>query len=48
MKIPVGFKKFYPKQNSWLQIKKPIYGLKQSGLYYYGIHDSFMHGKKKA
>ncbi len=31
MKIPKGFEKFYPKQDSWL-----IYGLKQSGLYYYG------------
>ncbi len=35
IKIPKGFEKFYPKQDSWLQIKKPIYGLKQSGLYYY-------------
>ncbi len=35
MKIPKGFEKFYPKQDSWLQIKKAIYGLKQSGLYYY-------------
>ncbi len=35
IKIPEGFKKFYPKQDSWLQIKKPIYCLKQSDLYYY-------------
>ncbi len=35
MKIHEGFEKFYPKQDSWLQIKKPIFGLKQSGLYYY-------------
>ncbi len=35
MEIPKRFEKFYPKQDSWLQTKKPIYSLKQSGLYYY-------------
>ncbi len=27
MKIPEGFKEFYPQQDSLLQIKKSIYGL---------------------
>ncbi len=35
MTIPEGFEKYYPKENTWLQIMKPIYGLKQAGLYYY-------------
>ncbi len=35
MQAPKGFEKIYPKQDSWLQIKKPIYGQKHSGLYYY-------------
>ncbi len=27
MKIPEGLKKFYPQQDTWLQIKKPMCGL---------------------
>ncbi len=35
MTVPEGFKKYYPDDSTWLRIMKPIYGLKQAGLYYY-------------
>ncbi len=35
MTVPEGFEKYYPNDNTWLRIMKPIYGLKQAGLYYY-------------
>ncbi len=35
MTVPERFKKHYPNNNTWLCIMKPIYALKQAGLYYY-------------
>ncbi|KAL7460769.1 hypothetical protein ACHAXS_001213 [Conticribra weissflogii] len=35
MTVSEGFEKYYPKENTWLQIMKPIYRFKQAGLYYY-------------
>ncbi len=35
MTVSEGFEKYYPKENIWLQIMKPIYRFKQADLYYY-------------
>ncbi len=35
MTVPDGFKEFYPNDNTLLHIMKPIYKLKQAGLYYW-------------